>query len=385
MTRRPLRVLLVGGPMYDPLYRLLEEFSSKERVPVEVVAKLPHPELNARVAGDFSSGQADYDLISTHTKYAPSQARWLSPLEDSEIDLGSFQPHTLELARLDGALLSVPRNLDVKLLIYRSDLLSAPPATWRELRDKAAALSRRPARFGFLFPGKESGLFGHFFELTAMAGGQLFPDPRVPAPRAATEASRWALKTLVALQAEAAPRSTPRWHYDQVAACFLHGQAAMTTDWPGSWYLYRSAPRLAGRLGVSLYPEGPAGRWMYSSCHSFAVPKTARDRPAALALLRYLTSLPAQLLEARLGSLPARLDALERVTAEAEGQDAQRWGLLAEAAVHLLVPPKHHNYPAVEEVIWRQARSALQGKISVDTALAAIDRLGGRAARRQGV
>ena len=72
-----LRVLLVGGPMYDPLYSRLSDFEEQEGVTVEVAAALPHPELNARVEEEFGSGTASYDLISTHTKYAPSQRRWL--------------------------------------------------------------------------------------------------------------------------------------------------------------------------------------------------------------------------------------------------------------------------------------------------------------------
>jgi multiple sugar transport system substrate-binding protein len=78
-TEGTLRILLVGGPMYDPLYSRLEEFEDREEICVEVVATLPHPDLNARIEEEFSSGTATYDLISTHTKYAPSQRQWLTP------------------------------------------------------------------------------------------------------------------------------------------------------------------------------------------------------------------------------------------------------------------------------------------------------------------
>jgi multiple sugar transport system substrate-binding protein len=135
-----LRVLLVGGPMYDPLYSLLPEFEEREGVKVEVAATLPHPDLNDRIASEFGSGDARYDLISTHIKYAPSQMRWLTPLDDdlSAEELQQFTPRTLELARIDGRLYSVPRNLDIKLLHYRTDLVETPPASWEVLREEAA-------------------------------------------------------------------------------------------------------------------------------------------------------------------------------------------------------------------------------------------------------
>jgi multiple sugar transport system substrate-binding protein len=69
--KETVRILLVGGPMYDSLYTRLREFEQSEGVKVEVAAALAHPELNERIEEEFSSGAATYDLISTHSKYAP--------------------------------------------------------------------------------------------------------------------------------------------------------------------------------------------------------------------------------------------------------------------------------------------------------------------------
>jgi multiple sugar transport system substrate-binding protein len=68
-----LSVLLVGGPMYDPLYTRLAEFEEREDLRVETVVAPTHPDLNERIEAEFTSGGASYNLISTHTKYAPSQ------------------------------------------------------------------------------------------------------------------------------------------------------------------------------------------------------------------------------------------------------------------------------------------------------------------------
>ena len=277
-----LRVLLVGGPMYDPLYSRLSDFEEREGVSVEVVATLPHPELNDRMKEEFGSGSASYDLISTHAKYAPSQAQWLSPLDEDldEQDLQHFSHLTLELARIDGNLYGVPRNLDVKLLLYRTDLLPRPPASWEELLEEATRVRSRET-YGFVFPGKESGLFGHFFELHAMAGGRMFEDEETPAPRLDDEAGRWALEILVNLYLKAAPEEIPEWHYDEVATCFREGRAAMSTDWPGGFYTYEGeGSAVVDRYDLALYPEGRAGRFIYAGCHTFAIPTLSATVPA---------------------------------------------------------------------------------------------------------
>ncbi|ABG05915.1 extracellular solute-binding protein, family 1 [Rubrobacter xylanophilus DSM 9941] len=379
-----LRVLLVGGPMYDPLYGRIGEFEERTGVRVERVLSRDHPDLNARIEREFGSGEADYDLVSTHTKYAPGQRRWLTPLDGdlAPEELAPFAERTLELARIGGELYGLPRNLDVKLLHYRTDLVGSPPATWEELLEVAARL-RSGGLYGFVFPGKESGLFGHFFELHAMYGGRMFRGEGPPAPRINDEAGRRALGLLVELYRRAAPEETPDWHYDEVAACFREGRAAMSTDWPGGFHLYEGeGSRVRGRYGLALYPEGPAGRFVYAGCHSFAIPRTVRDRGAAVELLRFLASRESQAHEARFGTLPAREDALAEARAQAGPGSlaARRWELLEAAREAAIIPPKHENYPAVEEAIWRGVREALLGRSGVEEALARTEEAARRAA-----
>jgi multiple sugar transport system substrate-binding protein len=63
-----LRVLLVGGPMYDPLYTRLAEFEEREVLRVETVVAPTHPDLNERIEAEFTSGGASYDSISTRAR-----------------------------------------------------------------------------------------------------------------------------------------------------------------------------------------------------------------------------------------------------------------------------------------------------------------------------
>jgi multiple sugar transport system substrate-binding protein len=104
---------------------------------IETVIAPTHPDLDEQIEEEFASGSISYDLISTHTEYAPSQRRWLTPLDEVPDD-GELEPlsrRTLEPARIDGLLYGVPRNLDVKLLLYRT---RSP--------NGAGAFSRRPRK-----------------------------------------------------------------------------------------------------------------------------------------------------------------------------------------------------------------------------------------------
>jgi multiple sugar transport system substrate-binding protein len=351
--------------MYDPLYAEIARFSLETSVPIEVVARLPHPELNAFVRNAFER-HLPLDLISTHTKYAPSQADWLSPLEDllPGDTVADLLPRPAELSRIDGRLLQLPRNLDIRLMHYRTDLIASPPQTWTEVIEMAAAVN---GVYGFLFPGRDSGLFGMFYELLVSAGGALFDDDLRPAFDSA--AGRWAVERIVELHLtrHVTPRELAEWHYDDISAAFRAGDAAMVTDWPGSYHLYRNAAtsRVVDCTGLALLPAGPAGiRAAYAGCHSFAIPRATRQRDAAGALLRHLTRVDAQLSEARRGAIPCRARAMEQIRTEVAGDpaDRQRWQLLAETEPTMIIPPRFAAYPQCEDALWRSVQRAMLGE-----------------------
>jgi multiple sugar transport system substrate-binding protein len=368
-----VRVALVGGPMYDPLYEAIPTFERESALRVEVVARLPHPELNAFVKDAFISGGADLDLISTHTKYAPSQAEWLSDIEgDVPADVvADLLPRPAELSRIGGRLLQVPRNLDVRLLHVRTDVFedAAPPlevpGTWIELAETASLLTR-DGFYGFLFPGRDSGLFGTFYEMLVSAGGDLFDEGLRPAFH--SDAGEWAAGLIADLHRtrRVTPGDLASWHYDEISASFRSGHAAMVCDWPGSYHLYgdRRTCVAAGSIGLALLPAGPAGvRAAYAGCHSFALPRASANRAGGAALLLFLTSSASQLGEARRGAIPCRASALSQVRREAAADPpaARRWALLAETERFMIMPPRFASYPLCEDAIWHAVQRAMEG------------------------
>jgi multiple sugar transport system substrate-binding protein len=388
-----LNVALVAGPMYDPLYELLPAFEAKTGQRVHVAARLVHPELNAHLEEVYRSGQGVYDLISTHNQYAPAQKHFLRPLDDWFLptELSEFIPSVLEMSRVEGWLLCVPRNVEVRLLHYRRDLFTdnaeqenyraltgrelRVPETWEELAQVAKFFTRPPDLYGFAFPGRDSGLFGTFFELVAMAGGKVFrPDLR---PAFVDAAGRWALGFLRRLHSEdrVTPRELPLMRFDEVSNLFLEGRCALLADWPGGFYRYQdlAQSKVIGRFGLALYPTGPAGqRWVHAGGHCFGVPNSVRDEEGARALLKFLTSADAQWHEARHGAVPVLKSVQNRLKAETDAGtlEGQRLALLGQTmSSHMLLPPRFPLYPAVEEALWTSLQKGLTGEWSVEDAL----------------
>jgi multiple sugar transport system substrate-binding protein len=351
-----LRIALVGGPMYDGLYRILDGLD------VEIVVHADHPTLNRAVADLLSRGER-IDVLSTHSKYAPSQAQWLRPLDGllDQTCIRPLAPRAVDLCRFDGALLCAPRNIDVRVLWANRVLLGqrSVPQTWMALRDSGIA---------FGFPGRESGLFGTFFEIVSAHGGRLFDDQL--RPTLATAAARQAVEVLVTL-ARAAPPDLPYWHYDQVDAALGAGQVVLAAAWPGATAALRAAPH--GRhLEPYEYLSGPSGLRSYAGCHAWAIPTTCGDLDGARRLLARLCSADAHALEADSGAVCAHVEVFDALRGQDE-IDARRLEITRRTvATGMITYPPLVRFPEIEDAGWGALHNALRGTIDAAKAVDAM-------------
>ncbi|HAJ34769.1 MAG TPA: ABC transporter substrate-binding protein [Chloroflexi bacterium] len=364
-----VRVALISGPMYDALYARLPEFTRLTGIAVELAFQGDHPALNEFLATEAA---AACDLVSTHTKYAPSQQALLAPLDEllTPADLADFTPALLKLASIGERLYSLPRNVDVRLLHYRTDLVTHTPATWDELLDLMRRINRPPTCYAFVFPGMESGLFGTFYELVEMAGAELFPPDLTP--QIENAGGRWALQFLRTCYTEGlVSPEIVGWHYDKVHDAFRAGRAALVGDWPGYYADYCAADSpVRNRFALARYPVGPSGKSLvYGGSHTFALTRCGAENADALALLRFLTAPEQQLVEARQGAVPVRASVMQIVQQGAAPTEQQRWQTLADAITSVVIPPKFSRYPLVEEVLWKTVQAAMIGALSIDDAL----------------
>lgn len=349
-----LHVALVGGPMYDRLY---DTFTPGE---VEIVVHADHPTLNRQVAGMLAAGER-IDVLATHSKYAPSQSRWLLPLDDLVDDaaIAPLAPHAVELCRFEDAQFCLPRSIDVRVLWVRADRVDTAPDTWDELLASDTV---------FGFPGRESGLFGTFFELVVGLGGSLF-DAQVH-PTMATPDAEHAIETLCRLAARA-PADLVDWHYDEVDAALLDGRVDAAAAWPGGWGAIR-ASELADRLVPYPYPAGPTRRVSYAGCHAWGIPRTCTDLDGALTLLHRLLGAEQQAVDAAGGSICAHRGALAEL--EPQGDiDRRRLEITRQMIDDAMITyPPLERFPEIEDAGWSAIRDALRGLRSPAAAARAI-------------
>ena len=353
-----LRVALVGGPMYDALY---EPFLDD----VEVIVHADHLTLNARVAELLTAGER-IDVLSTHGKYAPSQRRWLQPL-DGLIDPATtraLEPGAVALCRDRGDLLCAPRNVDVRVLWWRSDRMDQAPDTF-------AGLVACDMVFGFT--GRGSGLFGMFYELVTGSGGQLFDAE--PSPVLDDDLAAGALSTIRTLgeRCPAGPNGVASWQYDALDDALGIGVVDCAPAWPGATSALRSSAAGAF-LRAAPYPAGPERRVSYSGCHGWAIPTTCGDLQGAVALIERLCSPELHWIEASGGGIPARTDVLEAIT-PCDAIDALRLEVTrATIAESMITYPALERFPRLEDDGAAAITAVLTGTLSIPAAVEVLQR-----------
>lgn len=385
MSDETLRVALVDGDPYTPLYERLQRFSERTGRAVEVAIQEPLPELLSRLRTELTDG-VPYHLISGHSHYTASFAPHLLPLDEllPPAYVSDLEPEAAAPCRWDGSLVQVPRSVETRLLYYRSDIFDdrrekawfaeasdgrelRVPQSWDELAAIAQYFTRSGKMYGFAFPGSGPGLLGIFAEILTTVGGTFFDAEGKPGFY--SRAGEWALTLLRDLLGrwEAVPPETPEFRDEDVSEAFRMGHVAMAADITSTARLLcdPTFSAVAGWHSVALLPGGPGGRrFVWSGCPTFAIPRACPDPAAAADLLQFLTDEESQLLEARHGALPSRTGFRDLVRVDLRlGTLSHLRFSLAEQALRLgaLAPPAVPHWWELEQRLWPILQEAVVG------------------------
>jgi multiple sugar transport system substrate-binding protein len=166
----------------------------------------------------------------------------------------------LESARYEDRLYAAPKNTNVQLLWYRTDLVDEPPATWDELITSAQQLRDAGEPYQVITMGAEyEGLVVLYNTLTASAGGQIVNEEGTEA--VFDEGAVQALEVLqrFATAGVTSPSFTNAME-DDARLEFQSGEAAYQLNWPFVYpAMQESVPELAENVGWARYPAVDAG------------------------------------------------------------------------------------------------------------------------------
>jgi multiple sugar transport system substrate-binding protein len=389
-----LRVKLIGGAQYEPLYAEIPKWEAATGAKVEIVSSKNHFELDKEIKQDIAAGTLDWCVGSNHTSFAPQYGDIyadLNTLIAPEV-IAEFVPLVIQQSTVNGRLVQLPRHSDVSNLFYQKSLYEdeakkaafkekygydlAPPETWAQVKDQAIFFSNPPDFYGFQYVGKDEAVNGRFYEMLVANGGAMFDDKWNPTFNSAAGVE--ALQFFVDLYAaKAVPAGVPNYTWDDTGLGFASGSIAMDLDW-GGWSAFFNDPansKVAGNVGLIRAPKGSGGkRTGWAGSHSFSITEGCDNKDAAASFVTFLTSYDNQMVEARKGLLPTRAQVWTDVKAEFQGA-GNDFGVMvldtfqASMAEDSFTPPLIPEWIEVSNVLWPKLQAAIVGDMTAQAAL----------------
>lgn len=263
----------------------------------------------------LNAGASDPDILQLDVIWTPefAAAGWILPLDRFSPDKSTFFPSTIAANEWRDSLYALPWFIDVGMLYYRTDLMSGPPTSYRELVSESRRLKQKQrVRFGYVWQGaRYEGLVVNFLEYLGAYGGRILDGGRVVVN------SREGLLALNEMWDEiyrdgVVPSSVLTWHEEESRFAFQNGEAAFMRNWPYPVPLMQdsSESRVAGRFAVAPMPAAPGGRPTSAiGGAQLAINRRSEHPEAAWAVINYLTQ-PEQMRErARVvGQFPTRAE-----------------------------------------------------------------------------
>ncbi|TFC06370.1 extracellular solute-binding protein [Cryobacterium mannosilyticum] len=299
--------------------KLVAPYVKKSGQKVDVVA-IPWDSIDAKLTTAVASGSGPDVLeigLSKLRTFADAGA--LLPLDDLLGDHPALDPKNFpsgisgEATSVSGQIVSVPWVSDTRVLFTRTDILAAngitaPPATWDDLRADAKTLhGRGDGQYGYYIPQWDAPLP---IEMTWSLGGDVIDENGNVAFD--TPAFKKAVDLYTGLYADGSVPTNA--DFDQTQG-FISGVAPMLVSGP---YLGKAiadgAPELKGQWKASPLPSGTSSTSLFAGSNLGVWAKS--DKPnASLALLDFLSQSQTQLdWYSATGSLPTVTSALSDKT-----------------------------------------------------------------------
>lgn len=329
------------SPFIEPL---VDAYNAEHDVTVELTLVPAGSSFTQKLGAALASGTGP-DLVSLNLVYAPyfASAGQLVDVSDKAAELGyldELNASERKLGTWDDKLYALPFTGDASALLYNRQLFEeagldpeAPPTTWQEIADAAAAITALgDDTYGYYFPGSGSGwnLFTFTPFIWADGGDVLVGEGADQQPNLDSPEVQDALGFYRDLwDAGVIPASAETDDGSQILSLFAAGKVGMLANGAFAYSeLTANYPDID--FGITPIPGSSGGTASFAGGDTLAITKDSDDVDAAWDFIAWATSQSAQQeYIAGAGVVPIREDAVPSdagdnfralVTAMAEGR-----------------------------------------------------------------
>jgi multiple sugar transport system substrate-binding protein len=279
---------------------------------------------NKRMIELNAGGSVDgYMIMPGQAKLHYWKAGWLKPLDayiadpaltEADWDVKDFFAGPMKGSSMDGKQIGIVINAEASLLSYRKDLFERfkvkVPETMQELEEAAKFFNGKEVdgkkMVGITLRGKGAAATSQWVDFLYSFGGS-WTNAEGKSNLASPE-SIAAFKFYCDLLRNYGPKGGTMLHWSESTSIFMEGKAAMIFDANVFKSLYENPKesKVAGKVGYTTIPAGPAGKVPHVSNWSLAISGTSTPerQKAAWLFVQWATN-KANVLDALMAGVPA--------------------------------------------------------------------------------
>ena len=212
----------------------------------------------------LNSHVGEPDVLQLDVVWTPefAAAGWIRPLDEFHPNTHDLFTSTVAANRWKNALYALPWFVDVGMLYWRTDLMTAPPPTFQDLVGTAKAIqASHGIPFGFVWQGaRYEGLVANFVEhLGAFGGAVLDENGKVVVDSESGVRALTFMRDTIYTDGVVPPAALT-WQEEQTRLAFQNGEAVFMRNWPYAYALLEEPDsKVAGRVAVAPIPGQPGG------------------------------------------------------------------------------------------------------------------------------
>jgi len=319
-----IRFLMNKHPFTTSIEPKVAEFEKMTGIKVNMEVFPEDQFRNKRMIELNAGGTVDgYMIMPGQAKLHYWKAGWLKPLDDyiadpalteADWDVKDFFAGPMKGSSMDGKQIGIVINAEASLLSYRKDLFERfkvkVPDTMQELEEAAKFFTGKEVdgkkMVGITLRGKGAAATSQWVDFLYSFGGS-WTNAEGKSNLASPE-SIAAFKFYGDLLRNYGPQGGTMLHWSESTSIFMEGKAAMIFDANVFKSLYENPKesKVAGKVGYTTIPAGPAGKVPHVSNWSLAISGTSTPerQKAAWLFIQWATN-KANVLDALMAGVPA--------------------------------------------------------------------------------
>jgi multiple sugar transport system substrate-binding protein len=361
-----------GKDLTGAMPRLLAQWNKLhpgQKVTFIELSASPDDQRNSFVQ-DLQARSGKYDVMWDDVVWTSEFAAhgWLQPLDKARVAGPGVLPAAVDTATYRGKMYGAPFMTNSALLYYRSDLVPKPPTTWAELQsDCAVAKAHHMDCYAGQFARYE-GLTVNVAEAINSAGGSFLSQDGTKVTVDSPQARKGLQHLVDMFKSGDIPAADLTYQEQESANAFLNGKTMFLANWP---YVYTaaSAPdsKINGKFRMAQLP-GPDEVGVSSlGGIDLGVSAFSKHKRTAEDFVAWMQSESSQRV---LVKVMNQASVLKKLYTDPDLTKASPYLPTLQKAELTAVPrPKTPNYNAVSLAIQKNGYAALQGKVSVDSAI----------------